>query len=272
MIRIAISMVMTAALLTGCSGKIPAVDGRWIHTAILADGSDHDWPDLPPQFYDEESGIVMRVLNNEAAVFVLVSAAGDNFGHAVAMGGLVLILDPHGDESPPFKVSLKGGIPGAGRSDKPLPLKTGSGRPEPAEGSRPQPLARLPESVDIYYPYGSDPVTMSLAEARESGIRLGLGQPEPGRVVFEAMIRFDAVSSFGEFGPGARMTVGIESSRMAGRKMQGSRDSDRKGPPPGGKGRMKGQGGRQGAPRDKGTPGIDARVDVTLLAADGGRG
>lgn len=257
-------------LAAGCSTTSPVIRVPWSQSEIRADGMDHEWPQLPPQYYDEENRISVRVMNNADSVFVCVSAGGESLKQTILMNGLILTLDPEEKDIPPFKIGFKcrypSTLPGAGdghtkKDPSEFPGLDRFGKKQ--EKIKTMTRVNLPDFVNITYPYSSGPMAMSLGEAREKGIEIGLGHPDNSRMVFEAIIRFEAISSFEEIGPGTRLTVGIESKEGAIHRKSSSRGL------PGSSGGGKGS-GRRGGSGDKKSQAkkamatFEASVDVLL--------
>ena len=178
-------------LVAGCSTKMPEILTPWSKSQIQADGMDHEWSGIQPQYYDKEDRVSVRVMNNADAIFVCVSVQGDSLKQKILMNGLALTLDPEGEKIPPFKIEFNG-----------LGPSTQSG-------------ITLPDSMEITYPYSSGPMAMSFTEAREKGVEIGMGYPETARMVFEAVIGFSAISSFGDIQPGTRLTLKIEAKGIS---------------------------------------------------------
>ncbi|MBU0969065.1 MAG: hypothetical protein KKC20_00385 [Proteobacteria bacterium] len=178
-------------LAAGCSTKLPEIRSPWSQSQIQADGMDHEWSGLLPQYDDKEERVSVRVMNNADAVFVCVSVQGDSLRQKILMNGLALTLDPEGETIPPFKIEFNS-----------LNASTSS-------------VINLPDSMEITYPYSSGPMAMSFAEAREKGVEIGMGYPETARMVFEAAIGFSAISSFGDIQPGTRLTLKIEAKGIS---------------------------------------------------------
>ncbi|WP_319574906.1 hypothetical protein [uncultured Desulfobacter sp.] len=123
----------------------------------------------------------------------------------------------------------------------------------------------MADTLTITYPHGSNPMDMSLEEAKKSGISIALKE-NAGRMVIEAVIRFDAISSLEEFAPDRRGSLVLASGRNRKNKPSDNRHSGMGG----GSGRMGGGGVREGGGGGKGmketTSAFEARLNLILAS------
>ncbi|MCG8618075.1 MAG: hypothetical protein MI802_17820 [Desulfobacterales bacterium] len=270
LMMIGMYILALSVMLGGCGGKpVLTGDSPWQATAVVADGSDVEWQSFPPQYVDRTNRIIMRVANDDQAIYIAVAVGSREMIRRLGQAGLKLTLDPIPDvpenigeekegveDIPPFSIALKRLTPYGGYGNE-------KGREAAGEVAAPPMEIMLPETLTISYPYGSDPLIMNLSEAGEKDIHIGVQGGE--RFVFEAAIRFDAISSFGDFGPGARMAVTFSPGNL--RMSATGEGGGRRGRQSGGGGR-KGGGGRPAVSDGRPTgESVEARVEVRLSSS-----
>lgn len=289
------SVVLAVA---GCSTKIPQGKSQWRTIQIKADGQGRDWPEIPPQYYDQETRTSIRVMNDQEAVYIYATIGDQDIKHELMQAGFTLSLDLRENAATSFAITVKGQMPpgrlgkkedsgsnsgsgpaGSGQagsdqagSDQAGSDQAGSVHPSRQDGpgqDMKRDLIKLPETLVVTYPYSSGPMTMTLSEARDNGIELGMGNLENGTLVIEAVVRLDALVSDENSVPATRMMLTLASqgkglsgngSKISGNGSEhsGKGKSGGAGPPGGGMHQGKG-----GAGKTK--EAFQARIDVLLV-------
>ncbi|WP_236892704.1 hypothetical protein [Desulfoluna limicola] len=232
----------------GCTASPHRVQSTWLPPdKITVDGHEDDWVDIPPHYYDEESRVSVRTMNNADSLFVCATVGSRHLSRQVMNNGLTLRLNLDGNEGQEWALAIKPQTP---------PNK-------PEERNRDQASKNFQTKsqgfVDITYPYSSNPVTMSPAEARDKGIEAVIGKNKYGQVIFEAHLTLDAVALLKEIKPETKVNIGIESvgPETPGKQRSGSPS-----------GRGGGDGGRKGRKGDRGSKKVlnsfKAQLAVTL--------
>ncbi len=204
---------LCAAFFLGCAKDIPVVDGSLMRSGIVADGNDMDWPVSPPLYVDEKNRAGIRVMNDRQTLCVLVTIAGQPLIQQFAARGVRLTLDTLKEGTRPFSIEIQAQDPffGHGQEKKdtdlpePPPPRDENSRPPESNsaGGAQAPLKDAPGSLPpdllahrtvlITYPHSSGEMEMTVAQAGEYGIELGMKTIDFSRLVFEANIRLDAV-------------------------------------------------------------------------------
>lgn len=245
-----------------CANKNTApVQSLWPVAAITADGHDEDWPETPPMYSDTENRLSIRAMNNNQVLYVAASVGSRPAQASIFRGGVSLSLIPEQDSEHPFTIQVKG----KGRSQRPDPNR--EKKENKTDGLRAMPKFAMADTLTLTYPYGSNPMDMSLEEAKKAGLTIALKE-NAGRMVIEAAIRFDAISSLKELAPDSRIALALTCGRGREDKSSDNRDSGMRG----GGGRMGGGGGGRGGGGsgggDKGmketTSNLEARLNLIL--------
>ncbi len=184
-----------------------------MRSGIVADGNDMDWPVAPPLYFDEENRTGIRVMNDRKTLCVLVTIAGQSLKQQLAARGFRLTLDTLKEGTSPFSIEIQGRDPFFGHglekkntdsSGTPLSRDKQKQPPEggpmgPSQGPQKDVSGSLPSdllahrSILITYPHSSGEMEMTVAQAGDYGIKLGMKIIDFSRLVFEAQIRLDAV-------------------------------------------------------------------------------
>lgn len=202
-----ITAVAAGIFIIGCAGspkpKPPQKAlGKWQSLNINADGSKTDWPGFSPQYKDNDTDTKIWVTNNAEQICLLVQVKNPGTARQLSQAGLILSIKTPEKNAKPFSIQLKGHAPlrSRGQSDfgpdkvdpknhrTPDPSATAQDRPP-----EPMPDVKLPDSLTVTYPFSSGPVTMSMKEARATGIALGLADEGHHTLIFEAVISLDAI-------------------------------------------------------------------------------
>lgn len=268
---------------SGCSTKIPQGKSQWRTIQIKADGQGRDWPEIPPQYYDQETRTSLRVMNDQEAVYIYATIGDQDIKHELMQAGFTLSLDLREEDATSFVIKVKGQMP-PGRLGKKEDSGSNSGsgpagsgqagsvppnrQDGPGQDMKRGPI-KLPETLVVTYPYASGPMTMTLSEARDNGIELGMGNLENGTLVIEAVVRLDALVSDENSVPATRMMLTL-ASQGKGLSGNGSKLSGN-GSEPSGKGKSGGAGppgggmhqGKGGSGKTK--EAFQARMDVLLV-------
>nr|WP_320015612.1 hypothetical protein [uncultured Desulfobacter sp.] len=235
----------------GCAGKKTApVLSLWPAGAITTDGHDADWPETPPLYHDTESRLSIRAMNNNQTLYVAASVGSQSVQASIVRSGVSLSLIPEQDSEHPFTIQVKG----KGRSQKPGPNREKKVSKPDGLGKRPEFV--MADTLTITYPHGSNPMDMNLEEAQKAGLTIAL-KKNAGRMVIEAAIRFDAISSLDEFAPDRRVALVLASGQSHKNKSSDNRNSGMRG----GGGRMGGGGGKD---MKKTTSAFEARLNLIL--------
>jgi len=200
-----ITAVAAGILIAGCAGSpkpepVQTVFGKWQRRTISADGSKTDWTGAVPQYSDSQTDAKIWVSNDAEQICLLAEVKNPGMARQLTRDGIILSMETGEKDAKPFSIRLKGHAPprprkGSGRGrDGGAPRDT----PAPPAGTPNQPPApmpdvRLPDTLVVTYPFSSGPVTMSVTEARAAGIALGLADAGRGTLIFEAVIRLDAI-------------------------------------------------------------------------------
>lgn len=227
------------------------VVSQWRHHEVVTNGLENEWKGAP-QYYDSDRQLAIRVMNDEEALYICLSANEDRLKRMIALKGLTLWLDPEGGEKKTFGIRL----PGKSRSPEQNKRSSGDHRSgsqnnqrkaKTDRGSRKPPELKMPRDMEIIYAGETAPLKMTIAQARDTGIEIGTGQPD-GRIVCEFRIRFKAAACLTDLNPGMMLGIGCEVGTDSGKNMMekktgnGNRGAGRKG------GKMGGPGG--GGPRE----------------------
>ena len=204
------------------------VAGIWRDQDITANGIDSEWKGAP-QYYNKDRGVSIRVANDTRGLYLCVSASKDEMNRQFRMGGLTIWVDPQGGKEKVFGIHLPGAEAG-GPGFRPRPGE-GDFRPPNEKGypdltkkeSSPleMPPPQLPGELEITYQNSTGPLKMRMDEVRRTGIDLGVGQDQTGRLVYEFSIGFQADTCLSNLKPGMVVGVGIQSS-------QGKKDQRKK--------------------------------------------
>lgn len=177
-----ITALTAAGLIIGCAGSpqpepAQTVIGKWHNQEINADGSKVDWPRFAPQYKDSETNTKIWISNNAEQICLLAEVKDPGIARQLTQGGLILSVETGEKDAKPFSIQLKGHAPFRPRGESPAPM----------------PGVKLPDSVIVIYPFSSSPVTMSIKEARTTGIALGLVDADRDTLIFETVISLDAI-------------------------------------------------------------------------------
>jgi len=241
--------ISTVFLIMGCAASPHRVQCTWLPSdKITVDGHEDDWVDIPPQYYDEESRVSIRTMNNDNSLFVCATVGSRHLSRQVMNNGLTLTLSLDGNEGQEFALAV---------TPQNVPNKPGEKNREHADL---KPQTKADGFVDITYPYSMGPITMTSSEAREKGIEAVMKKNKYGQVVFEANLTLDAVALLKDIKPETRVNIGIESvGSETPRKQRSGSPSGRGGG---------GGGGRKGGKGDRGpqkvTNSFKAQLAVTL--------
>jgi len=169
-------------LIIGCAGSPspePArmVIGKWHGQNINADGSKADWLQFVPQYNADKTNTKLWISNNADQICLLAEFKDPGIARQLTQGGLILAVETREKDAKPFSIQLKGRAPFSPRGEQPAPM----------------PGVKLPDALIVSYPFSSGPVTMSMKEARATGIAFGLGDAGQGALIFEAVISLDAI-------------------------------------------------------------------------------
>nr|WP_320191121.1 hypothetical protein [uncultured Desulfobacter sp.] len=177
-----ITALAAAFLMIGCAGApkpkpAQAVLGKWYCRPINADGSKKDWPSSAPQYQNSETDTKIWISNNADHLCLLAEVKDPGIARQLTQGGLILSVATKEKDAKPFSIQLKGHVPFKSRGKEPAPMKG----------------VKLPDTLIVTYPFSSGPITMSMKEARITGIALGLADSGRHTLIFETVISLDAI-------------------------------------------------------------------------------
>lgn len=209
-----ITVVWSIAVIAGggCATQ-KEVAGHWRGHEIVANGSDDEWQDDSPQYYNEKQHITVRVINDAQTLSLTVSTRDQALQRQLRMAGLTVWFDPQGGKEKVFGLHLpaaasahseppgNGGLPPSGAPRRP-------GDSEDRPPARPTALEPL-RQIEITYSNTTGPLEMRIDEVRRSGIDIGLGQSKEGRLIYEFDLKFSAAPSLAELKPGMVVGIGI---------------------------------------------------------------
>ena len=247
-----ITALAAAGLIVGCAASPkpePAQTalGKWHCRTINADGSKADWHKFAPQYKNRETDTKIWISNNAEQICLLAEVKDPGIARQLTWGGLILSMKTGEKNAKPFSIQLKGHAPfrprdGSGHGEDkeppketPAPLAMAQDRPPV-----PMPRVKLPDSLVVTYPFSSGPVTMSMKEARSTGIALGLADAGRHTLIFEAVISLDAIFFDIPRIAGTEMNIALSAKgkffAMKRRESPGGNKEDcpKEGPPAGG--------------------------------------
>lgn len=228
--------VLIAFLLIGCSSKSFVGQSQWAQNEIKdikVDGFVRDWPQLPPLYYDESNRMTVQMMNNDKALYIYLSVAGEGLKKGIVRNGMSLTFEPVGSSVSPLKIVSKDHQP-----------------------------------IEVFYPSESYPVVRSIAETGEKEIEVKMAPPDGSAMVFEAKIGFGAIYPPAGILPGTKLILKIESTKMEISEKFSSGES--RGKPGGGGGHGRGGGGKgmkSPEKREKAMEPFETTLEL-ILAAD----
>ena len=201
------AIFIAAGLLFGCAGSpepepVQMALGKWQSRAVNADGSKKEWPWSAPQYKNSGTDTKIWVSNNAEQICVLAEVKDPGMARQLTQGGLTLSVKTKEKDAKPFSIRLKGRTPfrpRKGQTDGPQKgdLKDRKTPDPPAMAQEqppdPRPEVKLPDTLMVTYPFSSGPITMTMKEARSTGIALGLAEAGRHTLIFEAVISLDAI-------------------------------------------------------------------------------
>lgn len=253
-----VGLLLLVLVSTGCAAH--TVVSHWRRSGLTINGSEDEWP-AAPQYYDTDRHAGIRTMNDAEAIYLCFSTSNEALKKKLWMTGLTVWLDPAGGKSKTFGIHL----PGAG----PRGLSRKSGADDRRGDKKERPVLKTPDSVEITYAEATGPLSMPMAQVRQTGIEIGVGQPDGRRCVYEFKIGFTAGPSLSALGPGKTVGIGIETRNTD--MHQGMRK-----PTEGGMGRSNHGGGMGGGMHGGGRPGggsaakamdeaFETWIEVTLV-------
>jgi len=219
---------------TGCATHI--VSSHWRQDGLTINGSEDEWPEVP-QYYDSDRKVSLRMMNDADAVYLCFSTSDEALKKKLSMTGLTVWLDPAGEKHKTFGIHL----PGAGPPG--LPRKSGADDRQGDKNERP--ALKTPKTAEITYAGATGPLSMPMAQVRQTGIDVGVGQPNGRRFVYEFKICFTAGPSLSALGQGKTVGIGIETGKT-------DMNHEMRKPPEGGMDRKNHGGGMGGGGRPGG--------------------
>lgn len=177
-----ITALAAAFLMAGCAGApkpkpAQTASGKWHSHPINADGSKQDWPSSSPQYQNSETDTKIWISNNADHLCLLAAVKDPGIARQLTQSGLILSVETHEKNAKPFLIQIKGHVPFKSRGKQPAPMRG----------------VKLPDTLIVTYPFSSGPITMSMKEARITGIALGLADSGRHTLIFEAVISLDAI-------------------------------------------------------------------------------
>ncbi|VFQ45486.1 hypothetical protein [Desulfoluna butyratoxydans] len=235
--------VLTALLLMGCSST-QKIQSAWQPVDTLrVDGQTNEWDTIRPQYYDEDSRLAVRTMNNEDDLFICLTVGSRNMARKVMHSGLTLTLGFDNTEGQDVALTIKPG-------EEPEKSER-QNRDQP----RPQNAMTAPAGIAITVPPSVHPTDLTPSEARKKGIEMLLTQDRFDRLILEARLNLKAMALLANTTPGTSVTLEITSPETTPPKASGGKRA-------GGKGR---RGGR-GSSRSAATP-LKAELEINLASS-----
>ncbi|WP_321413927.1 hypothetical protein [uncultured Desulfobacter sp.] len=234
-----ITALAAAFLLIGCAGAPkpkPAQTAlaKWGSRPINADGSKKDWPKSTPQYTNRETDTQIWIRNNADHLFLLAEVKDPQIAQQLTQGGLILSMKTKEKGAKPFSIKLKGHPP----------FKSRDKQPDPMRG------VKLPDTLTVTYPFSSGPITMSMKEARITGIAIGLADSGRHTLIFEAAITLNAIFFDVPRIAGTKINIALSAkNRVFPMKQRGNPGADKGNPPK--------EGPHSGGYPDKGSSGAN---------------
>ena len=193
-------------VLVGSGCTTHTVASHWRRDGFVTNGSEDEWP-AAPQYYDGDRQANIRMMNDAEAIYLCFSTSDEALKKKLLMTGLTVWLDPAGEKHKTFGIHL----PGAGTGPRGLSRKSGA---DDRQGNKKEgPALKTPKAVEITYAEATGPLSMPMAQVRQTGIDIGAGQPNGRRFVYEFKICFTAGPSLSGLGPGKTVGIGIETGK-----------------------------------------------------------
>lgn len=189
-------IILSVICISGCAAH--KVTSQWRAHAIVADGSEVEWPPTP-QFYDESKQVSIRLSNDDDSVQVCFATRDRDLKVALATEGISVWLDPDGGKNKVVGIYVPGG-----RSHFRFAEKGANG-----DRSAKSPELKVPATIEMTYSETTGPLKMDLEEVRRTGIEIGTGQPDGSRYVYEFIVPFAVDEMLSGMGPGKVIGVGI---------------------------------------------------------------
>ena len=198
-------LLLLVLVSTGCAAH--SVVSHWRTSGLTINGSEDEWP-AAPQYYDTDRQAGIRTMNDAEAIYLCFSTSNEALKEKLLRTGLTVWLDPAGDKNKTFGIHLPGaGPPGGARK---------SGADDRRGDKKERPVLKTPDSVEITYAEATGPLSMPMAQVRQTGIEIGVGQPDGRRCVYEFKIGFTAGPSLSALGPGKTVGICIETGKTEG--------------------------------------------------------
>ena len=192
---------------SGCAPQ--SVSSVWPREKIVADGAGDEWRQ-PPQYYDEDHSVTIRVSNDNDAIHLFFLTTDDALAKQLTLSGLTLWIDPLGGSDKTFGIhlpSLSQGMPGKDIHG----LRNPAAAPTHHKTGYRQPAVKMPDTLKISYSDATAPLEMTLAEIRNTGIDIGVGQRGSRGLVCEFTIRFAAAPCLSGLAQGTIAGIGFSS-------------------------------------------------------------
>jgi len=110
-------------------------------------------------------------MNDADAVYICFVTSDKELEKKLLMTGLTIWLDPTVEKNKIFGIHL----PGAGAGPRGLSRKSGADDHQGNEKERQ--VLKTPKAVDITYAEATGPLSMPMAQVRQTGIEVGAEQP-----------------------------------------------------------------------------------------------
>lgn len=221
---LAVIGILLPLLFCGCATR-QVESGRPAH-AIVADGSDAEWPGSP-QFYDKSKKASIRLLNDADSIRICFATNDRDLKMSLATEGMSLWLDADGEKNKTVGIY----VPGRKSHFRPADKGTNGNHPPKT------PALNMPAAIEMTYSETTGPLKMDLEEIRRTGIGIGAGQPDGSRYVYEFIVPFAVDEMFSEMGAGKVLGVGITSGNGKTEKRRQKPSMGSMGDPGGGGGR-----------------------------------
>jgi len=220
--------------LGGCEKPIE-LNSKWRNFEITIDGKDNEWGGAT--IYAEKEKVSLTILNDSDYMYIRINSRDHSVQTQVLGMGFTLWFDPNDGKNKTFGIHFPLGMHNIG-----MPMMAGNHQVNQGEIIQ-QMLARLTDEMEILGPGEKNTLRISLAEAKEHGINVGL-DCSSGNLVYELKVPFvqgeDHLFAIGlkvtEFGTNRTIGIGFETPEIDMEGMKKNMEEKGMGMPTGGSG------------------------------------
>jgi hypothetical protein len=241
---VAMVLILVTLFNSGCAPQ--SVNSVWAREKIVANGTEDEWRS-PPQHYDRDRSVTIRVNNENEAIYLCFSTTDDALARQLIKSGLTLWIDPLGGQEKAFGIHLPSLDRGKHRKKARNLSSPSVEATDVGKRHRPSTI-EMPDTLSITYAEATGPLEMSLAEIQHTGIHIGIGQRNGRGLVCEFAIRYDAAPCLRGLTQGTIAGIGFESATLRQGRSKDESSFDMRGRGSKG-GRSRGGFGQPGASR-----------------------